>query len=155
MDPKVNLWFQGLRQGHTMLFCSLGGSMVPAIGKGDVVAIVPGGQCRVGDIVLYLRGDGLFLHRVVAKSSQGIVTKGDAVGHLDPPVDPGKILGRAVARTRRGQVRPLDTFSARFLGLSFCLTVSWVPRLMGLLAAGRRLLQATCGVSALETGVCH
>jgi hypothetical protein len=138
MHPKEDLWHQGLRQGLAMRFRPLGGSMIPWLRQGDTVTVTPRKRCRPGDIVLWRRGETLTMHRVVARSKGGIITKGDALDHLDKPVTPADILGQAVARERQGKMRSLDSFWSRYLGLAFCLTFSLVPRLLPWLAAGRR-----------------
>jgi hypothetical protein len=138
MHPKEDLWRQGLSQGVFMRFRPLGGSMIPWLRQGDTVTVKPVERCRPGDIVLWRRGDALTMHRVVARSKGHVITKGDALDHLDKPVAPGDILGQAVARERQGKVSCLDSFWSRYLGLAFCLTLSWVPRLLSWLAAGQR-----------------
>jgi hypothetical protein len=129
MDHKEDLWLQGLRRGRTMRFRPLGGSMVPFIRPDDVVTIVPGKQCRPGDVVLVHRGDALLLHRVVAIFSGRIITKGDALSLLDMPVSPQDILGRAVCLERQGRWRSLESLRSRLLGLAFNLAFSWLPSL--------------------------
>lgn len=130
MDPKEELWLQGLRQGRTMRFRPLGGSMIPFIRPEDVVTIVPEKQCHAGDVVLVHRDDALLLHRVVAIFSGRIITKGDALPLLDLPVSPHDILGRAVRLERQGRWRSLESFKSRLLGLTFNLTLSWLPGLL-------------------------
>jgi hypothetical protein len=147
MDSKLSLWCQGLQQGKTMRFQPLGGSMIPCLRAGDVVTIVPGKGCRVGDVVLYRQNGDLVLHRVVGKRGGRVITKGDALGGMDKPVAPGEILGRAVSFERRGVSRSLDSWSSRFLGLAFCLTVSWAPKLMAILAAVKRLGRERLGLA--------
>jgi hypothetical protein len=138
MHPKEDLWRQGLRQGRAMRFRPLGGSMIPWLRQGDTVTVKPGKQCRPGDIVLWRQGEALTMHRVVARSKEGIITKGDALYYLDKPVAPDDILGQAVTRQRQNKVICLDSFWPRYFGLAFCLTLSWFPRLLPWLAAGRR-----------------
>jgi hypothetical protein len=130
MDHKEELWLRGLRQGKTMRFRPLGGSMVPFIRPEDVVTIVPGKQCRTGDVVLVHRGEALLLHRVVGIFSGRIFTKGDALSRLDLQVDSRDILGRAVRLERQGQCRSLESLSSRLLGLAFNLAFSWLPGLV-------------------------
>jgi hypothetical protein len=128
-----------------MRFRPLGGSMIPWLRPGDIVTVAPRQRCRLGDIVLWQRADSMVLHRVVARSGGGIITKGDALAYLDNPVASGDILGQAVARERQGKVSCLDSFWSRYFGLAFCLTLSWIPGLLPWLAAGRR-----CGEETLR-----
>ena len=132
----VELWCQGLRQGWSMRYGELSISMLPTIRTRDLVTVIPAKHCRLGDIILYRADNMLVLHRVVAKSAHRLIVKGDGVGYLDPPVAPQAIIGRATTRERQGTVRSLDTLGARFLGLAFSLTISWLPavrRVWGLL----------------------
>lgn len=139
MRLKQELWLQGLREGQRMRFQPLGGSMMPCLRQGDTVSIHPGRDCCVGDIILWCQDESLVLHRVVAQRHDRIITKGDFLSHLDAPVARGQILGRVVARERRGRVRRLDSLEARSLGLAWCLT-SLIPGLVLLLSVARRVL---------------
>jgi hypothetical protein len=112
--------------------------MLPALRQGDEVTIAPLAG-RVGDVVLYSRGDCLVMHRVVAKLAHRIITKGDAVPRFDPSITDRDILGRAVFFERQGKKQPLDSLAARWLGLAFSLTVSWVPQLITMMAAVKHL----------------
>lgn len=123
-------------------------SMTPTLQLDDLVTVAPGSRCRLGDIALFQRGQGLVLHRVVARCGDWIVTKGDGLAYLDVQVTRHAVLGTAVLRERRGRVRRLDHLGARFLGLAWCLT-SWVPGLVSFLAAARRNLRSVSGVSTL------
>jgi hypothetical protein len=147
MDPKEELWVQGLREWGAMRFRPLGGSMIPFLRAGDIVTIVPGKPCRVGDIALWRQNGNLMLHRVVGKKCGSVFTKGDATDRLDSPVSSQDILGRAVSLERRGVTRPLDSLGSRLLGLAFCLTVSWVPKLVALLAAAKSLGREKLGLT--------
>jgi hypothetical protein len=147
MDIKEELWRQGLDHGVNMRFSPLGGSMVPTLRQGDVVTIKPGQGCRIGDLILFERGAGLVLHRVVAKLNGAIFTKGDALPYRDAMICPQDILGKAISRERRGKERPLDSLTARLLGLAFCLTSACVPGSMKILAAVKRLGREKLGLT--------
>ncbi|MEW6386196.1 MAG: S24/S26 family peptidase [Thermodesulfobacteriota bacterium] len=131
MPPERELWVQGLRRGFSMRCRLLGKSMAPRLRPGDCVQIAPGERCRLGDIVLVDQGDHLVMHRVIARSKGRIITKGDATAHLDPPVAPPEILGRAVFRSRGGKETPLDSLWARWTGLACCLALAWLFTLTG------------------------
>jgi len=118
--------------------------MIPSLREGDLVTVVPE-TCRVGDIVLYNRGDSLIMHRVLAKFAGKIITKGDASARLDPPLNPQDILGRAVSYERHGKKSSLNSLRSRLCGLAFCLTVSWIPRSIAILAAVKRLCREKLG----------
>ena len=79
-----------------------GSSMFPSVRPGDVVTIEDGNTPLVpGDIVLYIREDRLWLHRVVRFECGRPVTRGDALPEADGPLAPGEVLGR-VTRIERG-----------------------------------------------------
>ncbi|OGP72718.1 MAG: hypothetical protein A2Y80_10385 [Deltaproteobacteria bacterium RBG_13_58_19] len=131
MRLEKELWVQGLSRGWSMRCRLLGKSMFPNLRPGDLVQVEPGETCRLGDIVLVNQGEHWVMHRVVAKSKGLIITKGDATAHLDPPVTPPEILGRAVSRNRRGKESSLTSLWARWLGLAFCLLLSWLFTIRG------------------------
>lgn len=95
-----------------------GDSMLPAVWPGDVLTVVrqPLARFRPGDIVLAARPGRLpgtlyfVAHRVVRKDlrRQGprLITRGDSLPHLDPPIEEHEILGCVTALTRNG--RPID-----------------------------------------------
>jgi hypothetical protein len=140
VDNNQALWLQGLAEGWSMRLRPLGGSMAPCLRAGDIVHICPGKSCQVGDIILWQQGDGLFLHRVVAKKNACVITKGDSLGSQDKPVRKEQILGRAVTRERHGRIRPLDHLGCRLLGLAWCF-LSWTPGLVVFLVKSRRTLK--------------
>lgn len=80
------------------------GSMEPTLQVGDGFLVWPAGDLRVGDIVVYrpvvLKAERI-THRIVAVTPDGYVTRGDNSPATDqaagePPVAPGRILGRAL-----------------------------------------------------------
>jgi signal peptidase I len=91
-----------------------GRSMLPLLREGDRVLIAHSRSIRVGDIVVLQSMDELVTHRVleIRNTNSGervLLTKGDHVSSMDPPVPETKILGRVVA-IRRGPKRMcLDT----------------------------------------------
>lgn len=78
--------------------CVTSGSMEPDIKEGDMAYIC---QCRAedivsGDVIAFETGNGqLVLHRVVDKTEEGIITKGDANDHDDfTPVKIQNVKGK-------------------------------------------------------------
>jgi hypothetical protein len=140
MPHKMELWLQGLEQGLPMRMRPQGGSMVPFLRSGDIVTIVPGDSSRTGDIVLTSTPSGWIMHRVIWKSVQQLITKGDSLPCLDPPISPRNILGRAILRERQGKSSSLVSFSARFCGLCFSLTLPWMARCLPGIVAMKRLI---------------
>lgn len=75
------------------------GSMVPALGIGDVVINGPpggflGGDVKVGTIATFKHGDKLITHRVISINDGQLVTKGDALDNPDAfPVTMDDVVG--------------------------------------------------------------
>lgn len=92
--------------------------MWPLIKAGDLVVVHPiTGALVIGDVVLVVHSGRLVLHRVIALTPEGCVTKGDATASRDAPVTHDDILGalprasptfnRGVAALSRHAPRPL------------------------------------------------
>jgi signal peptidase I len=76
------------------------GSMWPVLKRGDLVFIegVKGkGDVNVGDIVVYKSGKGFIIHRVIGKSGEAVITKGDANSVADNPVKYEQVVGKALS----------------------------------------------------------
>lgn len=85
-------------------------SMRPLLAPGDWVLVEPADRPpRRGDLIAVARGDGVIVHRVVARGAGGCWTKGDAVLALDPFVPDGEVLGTVTA---------LETASGRRIALT-------------------------------------
>jgi signal peptidase I len=80
------------------------GSMLPKIKVGYLVVTQPisYGNIKVGDVIVYSAPDGLaVVHRVVAITPQGLITKGDANAVADepgrwPPLNRSQVRGDVV-----------------------------------------------------------
>ena len=81
--------------------------MLPSLWPGDLLTIQSAAYDEIapGDIVLVLRDDRFFIHRLVERRlGQDCllwITRGDAMPHNDPPAAASELLGR-VASIRRG-----------------------------------------------------
>jgi signal peptidase I len=113
--------------------------MLPWIRSGDLVFVrsFTYEQASRGDVVLFERGERLFVHRVIRSAMAGLggkeraalITKGDALDSADEPVTRAEFLGRVI-RVHRGN-RHIDVESmgrvmigrliARFSRTSFAL----------------------------------
>lgn len=74
----------------------MSGSMEPALRTGGIVFTDTGKQTpEIGDIIAYQLGDSKVTHRVIRKTTQGYVTKGDANDKEDPSlVTEEQIIGK-------------------------------------------------------------
>jgi signal peptidase I len=103
--------------------------MLPSLWPGDILTI-EGTSCHVpapGDIVLVLRNQRAFIHRVEEKRDCGgqlqWITRGDAVPQNDPPVAASEVLGRvsSIQRNHRTIVpRRQPSTTARLLAWMLC-----------------------------------
>jgi signal peptidase I len=101
-DLKLSLVVEALRAYGMVRLQARGVSMLPALWPGDLLAIQSATPNDVipGDIVLVLRGNQCFIHRLVRKQAGenrfGFITRGDAMPDNDPPVATAELLGRVV-----------------------------------------------------------
>ena len=91
-----------------------GASMLPALRPGDVLQfqVYSAEQVEAGDVVLFRRGGRLVIHRVLSKTPTGLITQGDALATIDPPVDSADLLGKVVSMSRRGRNLPFQASSS-------------------------------------------
>lgn len=91
-----------------------GTSMAPSILPGDIVSIAQANLENVapGEVVSFLQGGRLFVHRVVRRDAPAkdrvadasrLITRGDRLQHEDPPVSDTELLGRVVDVERGGR----------------------------------------------------
>lgn len=96
-----------LDRGARFRFKALGYSMSPFIRDGDVLTIAPaaGKPLRRGDVVVFLHPahGGPVVHRIVGRTDEGFVIKGDHEIHADSPVPEPGIIGVVVGTERKGR----------------------------------------------------
>lgn len=87
-----------LSEGAHLSFRAGGRSMSPFIRDNETVIIEPpSSSLRIGDVILFISsGQQLTLHRIVRKTANGYVTRGDATCHQDGIVPHTAVIGRAV-----------------------------------------------------------
>jgi hypothetical protein len=111
-----------------------GESMLPALWPGDVVEIaccMPE-DVRPGEIVLALRDDRLFLHRLVDRCKpSGFVLRGDSMPGSDPPFPLEAFLGRLVRNHNANAVFGETLFGGTLFGGTW-FAAKW-SRALGLL----------------------
>lgn len=98
-----------LREDLAVSFEVTGDSMAPAIEPGDLVQLEPLAADAVapapGEIVAFVRGDRLYVHRVTGRWSQGVLVRGDNRADVDGRVRREDLLGR-VGKITKCQARP-------------------------------------------------
>lgn len=133
-----------LRSGGWLRMKARGGSMVPFIWDGDLLLVSPAesSAIRVGDVICYQTLPGqLFLHRVIMRDGERLVTKGDALACTEL-IGPGHVLGKVVAIERRGRSRRLDTGIARWRNRMIVFLSPCLPKLLPLAIWLRRIWRA-------------
>ncbi len=121
-----------LRANGSVCFRVLGASMFPWIRSGDLVFVRKFGfeQVSRGDVILFERGERLFVHRVLrdargaagwARESDGklnnaLVTKGDALDREDTPVSRDEFLGRVIRVHRENHHIDMESMGHVLLG---------------------------------------
>ena len=103
--------------------------MLPTLWPGDVLTVHSARpeQVAPGEIVLYMRHDRFFIHRIVSKNltqnETCLVTRGDSMSENDPAIGSSELLGKIVEVYRCGSIflpaRELSTFR-RILAWLFC-----------------------------------
>jgi signal peptidase I len=81
-----------------------GSSMFPCMQPGDLLEIRRlAGPIQIGDVVVFDRHGKLVVHRVVGRTGDLLITRGDRLRYPDAPVPAAAILGCVVAIERRGR----------------------------------------------------
>ncbi len=109
---------RALQAGVTVELPVRGGSMAPLFRTGDWLRVAPAAESelRLGDVVVRRAAHGHVAHRVVGLAP--LRTRGDAFFVDDCFGDDGALVGRVVARCRRGRWRALaDVEGSRIVQL--------------------------------------
>jgi hypothetical protein len=99
-----------LQRFGELRFLARGSSMIPSIYPGDLLTVrshsIAG--ARLGQIILYLREDRFWAHRIIRKWQEGnrflLTTRGDALSKEDPSVDESHFLGCVTSVVRYGRL---------------------------------------------------
>lgn len=150
---RIAIQLLGEHPGSPIKLRVISESMLPFIRAGDWIEVETGNEIRLnrGDIVVRLEADATrqpgvdwTVHRLVGKSRQGWLTKGDNLRIFDSPIPGEAILGRVIRIERQGReidIRKLPPrLVNRCLGLyNFCLGTIFTSlhRLRGRLESGR------------------
>lgn len=132
-DLAVPLALGVLARGESLWVREASPSMVPLIRPGDELLLAPLDSRAIprGALIACARGGHLVIHRVVAASGSGVVTKGDALASPDPLVPWERVVARVVAlRGPDGRVVDLKAFPWPLVN---CL-LGWVAAIGGRLS---------------------
>ena len=105
-----------LRQNGSMTYTNRGVSMLPLLRQGkDLFTLEKKGdaRCKVGDVVLYRRGDQYVLHRVVEVREKDYVILGDNCLSREYGITDGDILGVLTGYIRGGREHSILDLSYR------------------------------------------
>lgn len=92
-----------------------GGSMGPCLPPGSRIRIdmSPGAEYPVGQVVAFVGGNVVVVHRIVYSGRDHVLTRGDARLAPDTPVSRDQILGPVRAVAREGEWREITPAAAR------------------------------------------
>lgn len=93
----------------------LTGSMADAINPNDLIITKAQDQYAVGDIVTYRTAGASVTHRIIERTDNGWITKGDANNTPDGEIDPSSIVGKVVLIIPR--IGAIITFMRTPLGM--------------------------------------
>lgn len=109
--PHVAQWTEaGLQEAGRLWLKVQGASMLPFLQEGDRLELRPLGPCppRRGDLLVFVQGEHLLVHRLLRWDDASCRTAGDALTRPDPPVARAALLGRAGALACRWGEADLD-----------------------------------------------
>ncbi len=74
----------------------LSGSMRPTFSEGDLLFVVECDSYNVGDIIVFNADGILITHRIISADGDTVITKGDANGIADEPINIAAVKGKVV-----------------------------------------------------------
>lgn len=104
----ITLYMRSTGNPHASIFgitthVIISGSMEPNISEGDIILVKHCDDYNVGDVVTYIREDGLSItHRIIGIELGGYLIKGDANSHDDGIVSSEQILGKVIWMVQKG-----------------------------------------------------
>jgi hypothetical protein len=128
-QQKVGMALEVLRTQGRVRFAARGYSMLPSLWPGDVVTVEAQStdQFQSGDLLLYVREERFFLHRMLRNEECGVearwLMRGDSMPHADQPVSAHQIVGKVVEVERDGRRLPgipRCTLPVRAAGFLLC-----------------------------------
>lgn len=119
--------------------------MLPFVRAGDILLVRRQNPLRLsrGDVLLYVRGERLYAHRLLGKRWQDdqllLEAKGDALPEVDPPFAAQELVGQVVAVWRgRRQINPASLLHRVVARVLSCLPAGYLGVRL-LMRLGRRL----------------
>ena len=91
------------------LFIVTTGSMQNAININDIIVVKKTQNIEKGDIIAFEEDESLIVHRIIKKTQEEIITKGDANNQEDEPIMYEQIIGKVI------YIIPLDIIILIFL----------------------------------------
>jgi hypothetical protein len=117
----ADLLQKSMQQGHHPLLTVASNSMAPLLRHHDQVCVAPVtvAQLQPGDIITIAAESQLLTHRywgtLTAREEVRLLTRGDRPLNFDTPWPAANLLGRVIARRRRGRDLSLARGSGRWL----------------------------------------
>lgn len=108
----ITLYMRSTGDPHASIFgitthVIISGSMEPNISEGDIIVVKHCDKYEIGDVVTYIREDGLSItHRIIGIELGGYLIKGDANNYEDGVIATDQILGKAIWMIPRGTLLP-------------------------------------------------
>jgi signal peptidase I len=125
----LDLSLELLERGALLRFRAHGASMHPFIKNGNILIVEPvnDSPLDVGEIVFYRRSNNvLTAHRLIkVENSPGgtvLLTKGDSLGFIDPPVPLAQVLGKVIQIEGSSKQLTLTGWQRRIFGRFIALS---------------------------------
>ena len=127
LEAKVCCYQKALKQGKVISVIVTGNSMLPFLKNGETVEVNPAKikDVGIGDIVLHYAHKRLFCHRVFRKGPGFFQTKADALIRPDPPASEEALLGKVIAKGRKGRMHAMPGPLVGWMISRICVVTAW------------------------------
>jgi signal peptidase I len=128
-EARCSLAAEALQASGVLKLQARGVSMLPTLWPGDILTVRSqrAEEVEPGDVMLYMRRERFFIHRVVTNRLIGnelfLIARGDSMPEADPPVRGGQVLGRITEIRRASSIllpAPELSLLSRVLAYMFC-----------------------------------
>jgi signal peptidase I len=154
---KCSLAVETLRRWGVLKLRAMGVSMLPSVWPGDLLTIRSEIAERIepGEIVLYVRHDRFFIHRVISKNVRSgklvLIVRGDCMPENDPAVLSDAVLGKITQIQRNAlTLLPVQKQSLSERAIAYVLCRSNLFRRSALRFASRQRLDCPGQVELVE-----